>query len=156
MAATDIFKGYLGADGREGSDAASRDVLWWIVGFQFGENAFCFGWFGFIAKINRFPIFCLGSTLLIERFQMILDSIVNIRKHCSHGTAIGILARKHEDVEQMFFETIEVNAFLVEDWGIVDVSEFIALDSMGIVLIRGTMILLRFHEEIHSFLMIQG
>lgn len=58
VATTDILKSYLGADGRKGTNAATRYVFVTMVGLQFIENAFCFGWFGFFAKVNGFPIFC--------------------------------------------------------------------------------------------------
>ena len=81
---------------------------------------------------------------------MILDSFVNVGKHSPDGTTIGILAREHKDVEQMLLETIEINAFLVEDGSVVDISQFIRLDSIGHNAVAN-LCLLAIHTEIQSF-----
>ena len=59
VATTDILKSYLGADGRKGTNAATRYVFGTFVGLQFGERTLLFGRFYFFAKVNGVPIFCL-------------------------------------------------------------------------------------------------
>ena len=49
----------------------------------------------------------------------------------SDGTAIGILASKHKNVEQVLLETVKVATFLVEDRCIVDICKFVGLDCIG-------------------------